>query len=66
MPREWLTRGSIADYFLWACGEEIRLTQRGKVCKPEVDTDSGTCAAVLMLWNLALTHLGMYGRHKYE
>lgn len=38
----------------------------GKVCKPEVDTDSGTFAAVLMLWVLASTHLGMYGRDKYD
>lgn len=38
----------------------------GMVCKPEVDTDSGTCAAVLMLWVLASTHLGMYGRDKYD
>lgn len=66
MPWELLTRGSIADHFLWAHGEEIRATQMGKVCKPEVDTDSGTFAAVLMLWVSASTHLGMYGRDKYD
>lgn len=38
MPRDLLTRGIVADRFLWACGEEIRVTQMGKVCKPEVDT----------------------------
>lgn len=37
----------------------------GKLCKPEVDTDSGTCAAVLMQRVLASAHLGMYGRDKY-
>lgn len=64
MPWELLAKGSIADHFLWA-PREIRVTQMGKVCKPDVDTDSGTCAAVLMLWVLASAHLGMYGRDRY-
>lgn len=66
MPWELLTRGSVADHFLWARGQEIRVTQVGKVCKPEVDTDLGTCAAVLMPWVLASAHLGVHGRDKYE
>lgn len=66
MPWELLTKGSIADHFLWASGEEIRVTQMVKVCKPEMDTNSGTCAAVLMLWVLASVHLSLYGRDRYE
>lgn len=57
MSWELLTKGSIADHFLWAPGEEIRVTQMRKVCKIEMDTTSGTCAAVLM--DFGISSLGL-------